>query len=46
MCVCLCVSVCVLDEVVLRDLVTAACMYIYRGEVMFCVVVYLFRVSK
>ena len=46
MCVCLCVSVCVLGEVVLRDRVTAAYVYVCRGEVMFCVVVYLFRASK
>jgi len=44
--VCLCVSVCVMGEVVLRDRVTDACMYVCRGEVMFCMVVCLVRVSK
>ena len=43
--VCVCVCVC-WSEVVLRDRVTDACMYVCQGEVMFCMVVCLFRLSK
>ena len=37
---------CVGVTLFLRDRVIVACMYVYRGEVMFCVVVCMFRDSK